>query len=215
MMALENCWSLLADVAQTTLPHRRKPRHEDRHWNFSRFDRNCAVYSDDRLIRRRRVSVQLEQKMTEHKSIWLQPWCDECEASSEDRLWCQDDVWASCETCGAKPVKYLVATTKPARETQGMTVHPVERLWREVGLPEYFLGNGGTNTKLYALYDAIRAAQPEALTGCLHPGNEPKSCQYEGKCISHACDHYGKTERCPVMTVLAQVDGIVYPKVET
>ena len=25
----------------------------------------------------------------------------------------------------------------------------VERLWREVGLPEYFLGNGGTNDKLY------------------------------------------------------------------
>jgi hypothetical protein len=38
-----------------------------------------------------------------------------------------------------------------------MSVHPVEKLWREVGLPEYFLGNGGTNTKLYALYDAIRA----------------------------------------------------------
>lgn len=36
-------------------------------------------------------------------------------------------------------------------------VHPVEKLWREVGLPEYFLGNGGTNTKLYALYDAVRA----------------------------------------------------------
>jgi hypothetical protein len=36
-----------------------------------------------------------------------------------------------------------------------MSVHPVEKLWREIGLPEYFLGNGGTNTKLYALYDAI------------------------------------------------------------
>lgn len=30
--------------------------------------------------------------------------------------------------------------------------HPVEKLWREVGLPEYFLGNGGTNTKLYELH---------------------------------------------------------------
>lgn len=38
--------------------------------------------------------------------------------------------------------------------------HPVEKLWREIGLPEYFLGNGGTNTKLYQLYDAIRAATP-------------------------------------------------------
>lgn len=36
-----------------------------------------------------------------------------------------------------------------------MTRHPVETLWREVGLPEYFLGNGGTNAHLYALYDAI------------------------------------------------------------
>lgn len=33
--------------------------------------------------------------------------------------------------------------------------HPVERLWREVGLPEYFLGNDGSNHKLYALYNAI------------------------------------------------------------
>lgn len=33
--------------------------------------------------------------------------------------------------------------------------HPIENLWREVGLPEYFLGNGGTNRKLFALYDAI------------------------------------------------------------
>lgn len=33
--------------------------------------------------------------------------------------------------------------------------HPVETLWREVGLPEYFLGNDGSNNKLYALYDAI------------------------------------------------------------
>jgi hypothetical protein len=44
-------------------------------------------------------------------------------------------------------------------------VHPVEKLWREVGLPEYFLGNGGTNTKLYALYDAIRAEKrPNHIT---------------------------------------------------
>lgn len=37
-------------------------------------------------------------------------------------------------------------------------VHPMERMWREVGLPEYFLGNGGTNHKLYALYENIRRA---------------------------------------------------------
>lgn len=36
-----------------------------------------------------------------------------------------------------------------------MNEHPIEKLWRECGLPEYFLGNGGTNNKLYALHRAI------------------------------------------------------------
>jgi len=36
-----------------------------------------------------------------------------------------------------------------------MSRHPIETLWREVGLPEYFLGNDGSNNKLYALYDRI------------------------------------------------------------
>lgn len=45
-----------------------------------------------------------------------------------------------------------------------MSRHPVEKLWREHGLPEYFLGNGGTNTKLYALYDSIRASAQGAPT---------------------------------------------------
>lgn len=42
-------------------------------------------------------------------------------------------------------------------------IHPVEKLWREVGLPEYFLGNGGTNHKLYALYDAIVMSSAQDL----------------------------------------------------
>jgi hypothetical protein len=50
-----------------------------------------------------------------------------------------------------------VMMSSPVNETAG--AHPVEKLWREVGLPEYFLGNGGTNTKLYALYDAIRSVR--------------------------------------------------------
>lgn len=33
----------------------------------------------------------------------------------------------------------------------------VMRLWRECDLPEYFLGNGGTNDKLVALQHRIRA----------------------------------------------------------
>lgn len=32
----------------------------------------------------------------------------------------------------------------------------VMRIWREVGLPEYFLGNGGTNFKLVAFARRIR-----------------------------------------------------------
>lgn len=49
-----------------------------------------------------------------------------------------------------------------------MTAHSIERLWREIGLPEYFLGNGGSNAKLYALYDAIvedcaKIAEPWAV----------------------------------------------------
>lgn len=32
----------------------------------------------------------------------------------------------------------------------------IVRIWREVGLPEYFLGNGGTNHKLVAFARRIR-----------------------------------------------------------
>jgi hypothetical protein len=41
--------------------------------------------------------------------------------------------------------------------------HPIEKLWREAGLPEYFLGNGGTNHKLYELYDRISAAHADRI----------------------------------------------------
>jgi hypothetical protein len=34
----------------------------------------------------------------------------------------------------------------------------VMRIWREVGLPEYFLGNGGANHKLVAFAARIREA---------------------------------------------------------
>ena len=67
--------------------------------------------------------------------------------------------------------------------------------------------------------DIIRAwntrVQPQSLTGCLHPGNEPNSCQYEGQCLSVACNHHGKTWYGPRMTLEAQVDGILYPPKET
>lgn len=52
-----------------------------------------------------------EQK---HATIWLQPWCDQCESmAGEGRMWCQDEVWGDCEECGRHPVKYdLAPTTK-------------------------------------------------------------------------------------------------------
>jgi hypothetical protein len=49
----------------------------------------------------------------QHKTIWLQPWCDGCERSSEDRLWCQDDVWSYCDECGAPAVRYVLAPDQP------------------------------------------------------------------------------------------------------
>lgn len=39
----------------------------------------------------------------------------------------------------------------------------VMRLWRECGLPEFFLGNGGTNHKLVAFADRIRNKAPGNL----------------------------------------------------
>lgn len=42
-----------------------------------------------------------------------------------------------------------------------MSTHHIEKLWREHGLPEWFLGNGGSNMKLYALYDSICAQERE------------------------------------------------------
>jgi hypothetical protein len=51
--------------------------------------------------------------MIQLETIWLQPWCGECQLKSWDsdsgRQWCEDDVWEPCEECGAKPVKYVLA----------------------------------------------------------------------------------------------------------
>lgn len=48
----------------------------------------------------------------EHKEIWLQPWCDDCQKQSwgfdSGRQWCEDEAWGDCGTCGAKPVKYVL-----------------------------------------------------------------------------------------------------------
>jgi hypothetical protein len=46
-------------------------------------------------------------------TIWLQPWCDKCERSAEDRTWCRDEVYLQCDECGAMPVKYVLASDQP------------------------------------------------------------------------------------------------------
>lgn len=46
----------------------------------------------------------------EYETIYLQPWCDGCNRSGEDRTWCRDNVWEDCEECGKKPVRYVLAT---------------------------------------------------------------------------------------------------------
>ena len=47
--------------------------------------------------------------MREHKIIWLQPWCDECEENCDPgREWCQDKQ-DPCDVCGREWVKYDLA----------------------------------------------------------------------------------------------------------
>lgn len=41
----------------------------------------------------------------------------------------------------------------------------IMRLWRECGLPEHFLGNGGTNHKLVAFADRVRDGVLDEVAG--------------------------------------------------
>ena len=59
-----------------------------------------------------------------------------------------DRVWA--DTCTKADAPTGAGDLQP---------HDVERLWRATGLPEYFLGNGGSNTGLYAFAKALRQAK--------------------------------------------------------
>jgi len=53
-----------------------------------------------------------------HQTIWLQPWCAECERVGRQpetgRTWCQDSVYDQCD-CGAMPVKYVLAPDQPTK----------------------------------------------------------------------------------------------------
>lgn len=51
-----------------------------------------------------------------HPVIWLQPWCDHCDSHCNGhmgRMWCQDNVFETCEECGREPVKYVLEQVKP------------------------------------------------------------------------------------------------------
>jgi hypothetical protein len=58
----------------------------------------------------------------------------------------------------------------------------VMAIWRHVGLPEYFLGNGGTNHKLVAFAKHIENAAFEAACGALAAvaiaANRPECCGF-------------------------------------
>lgn len=95
---------------------------------------------------------------------------DDCEIGGEEwslhreaaRIYtkCADDLAAPrpAEPTSLQKVQGSAAAQSAGQEQHAPGVHPVEALWRECGLPEYFLGNGGTNTKLYDLYERIRSA---------------------------------------------------------
>jgi hypothetical protein len=59
--------------------------------------------------------------MSQHETIWLQPWCDNCDRNvcngGDGRMWCQDNVWDPCE-CGAKPVRYIIDGRSKRRTPQ-------------------------------------------------------------------------------------------------
>ena len=47
------------------------------------------------------------------RAIWLQPWCNDCDASGERYdmcgMWAEDDPWGECDDCGRKAVKYVIS----------------------------------------------------------------------------------------------------------
>ena len=49
-------------------------------------------------------------------------------------------------------------TSTPAETREAVDDAEVMRIWRECGLPEYLLGNGGTNRRLVAFAQAVARA---------------------------------------------------------
>lgn len=58
----------------------------------------------------------MTSKFAYPKTIWLAPWCAECDAGSrEDWTWCQDKIYELCEHCGKPARKYVLATERPRK----------------------------------------------------------------------------------------------------
>jgi hypothetical protein len=59
-----------------------------------------------------------------------------------------NDAFCPCHDGDA--CHYVDLPGSPAMKAKTCDDARIMQLWREVGLPEYFLGNGGTNYKLLA-----------------------------------------------------------------
>jgi hypothetical protein len=44
--------------------------------------------------------------MADYATIWLEP---KDHSGEEGRTWCHEDVWGTCDECGALPTKYVRA----------------------------------------------------------------------------------------------------------
>jgi hypothetical protein len=71
-------------------------------------------------------------------------------------------------------------TTMPCDDAEVM------RLWREVGLPEYFLGNGGTNHKLVAFAEAAVLAERERIAHALEAEADMGDCSEDNMVMRDA-----------------------------
>ena len=73
------------------------------------------------------------------------------------------EEWAHGERWNTRATSASTPQQSPSREK--VDDREVMRLWRECGLPEYFLGNGGTNDKLVAFAQAARLAPARGAEG--------------------------------------------------
>jgi NTP pyrophosphatase (non-canonical NTP hydrolase) len=93
--------------------------------------------------------------------------------------------WFSEEEADRLTERYIAALRALPTETPVLTGEKdwrvIEKTWRDAGLPEYFLGNGGTNHGLYAFAAALRAlpARQSGLTlRTLHEANIARQAEW-------------------------------------